>query len=96
MRKPLAGVRVVSLAINLPGPLAAARLAELGADVVGRSRGVEAGSETRLQSVEFVQNGGQAAGTCLGCFGGFDRLHEAALPGIGERVEGCPGTGLPV
>lgn len=30
---PLAGVRVVSLAINLPGPLAAARLAELGATV---------------------------------------------------------------
>ncbi|HWJ67859.1 MAG TPA: CoA transferase [Nocardioides sp.] len=30
----LLGVRVVSLAINLPGPLAAARLAALGADVV--------------------------------------------------------------
>ncbi|MFI9508062.1 CoA transferase [Nocardia sp. NPDC052566] len=31
---PLAGVEVVSLAVNLPGPLAAARLAELGAHVV--------------------------------------------------------------
>ncbi|MFW0796800.1 CaiB/BaiF CoA-transferase family protein [Gordonia sp. CPCC 205515] len=31
---PLQGVRVVSLAVNLPGPLAAARLAEFGADVV--------------------------------------------------------------
>lgn len=31
--KPLGGVNVVSLAINLPGPLAAARLAELGANV---------------------------------------------------------------
>ncbi|WP_067813657.1 CoA transferase [Nocardia inohanensis] len=31
---PLTGVRVVSLAVNLPGPLAAARLAELGASVV--------------------------------------------------------------
>lgn len=31
--QPLNGVRVVSLAINLPGPLAAARLAELGAAV---------------------------------------------------------------
>ena len=30
---PLAGVRVVSLAVNLPGPLAAARLRELGATV---------------------------------------------------------------
>lgn len=30
----LLGVRVVSLAINLPGPLAASRLAALGADVV--------------------------------------------------------------
>lgn len=30
---PLAGVMVVSLALNLPGPLAAARLAELGASV---------------------------------------------------------------
>ena len=29
----LTGVRVVSLAINLPGPLAAARLASLGARV---------------------------------------------------------------
>jgi alpha-methylacyl-CoA racemase len=34
MRRPLEGVRVVSLAINLPGPLAAARLAALGADVL--------------------------------------------------------------
>ena len=33
MSPPLAGVRVVSMAINLPGPLAAARLAELGAAV---------------------------------------------------------------
>ncbi|TAM65568.1 CoA transferase [Mycobacterium sp.] len=33
MSPPLVGVRVVSLAINLPGPLAAARLAELGATV---------------------------------------------------------------
>ncbi|WP_433567674.1 CoA transferase [Nocardia sp. CA-151230] len=32
--QPLAGVEVVSLAVNLPGPLAAARLAELGAHVV--------------------------------------------------------------
>lgn len=31
---PLAGVRVVSIALNLPGPVAAARLQELGADVV--------------------------------------------------------------
>ncbi|MCM2393569.1 CoA transferase [Streptomyces albipurpureus] len=31
---PLAGVRVVTLAVNLPGPLAAARLRRLGADVV--------------------------------------------------------------
>ncbi|WP_174521088.1 CoA transferase, partial [Kribbia dieselivorans] len=30
---PLHGIRVVSLAINVPGPLAVARLAELGADV---------------------------------------------------------------
>ncbi|WP_459955661.1 CoA transferase [Nocardia sp. IFM 10818] len=34
MRPPLAGVEVVSLAVNLPGPLAAARLAELGATVI--------------------------------------------------------------
>lgn len=33
MSQPLTGVRVVSLAVNLPGPLAAARLAELGAAV---------------------------------------------------------------
>ena len=33
MGQPLDGIRVVSLAINLPGPLAAARLAELGASV---------------------------------------------------------------
>jgi crotonobetainyl-CoA:carnitine CoA-transferase CaiB-like acyl-CoA transferase len=31
---PLAGVRVVSIAVNVPGPVAAARLRELGADVV--------------------------------------------------------------
>ena len=31
---PLTGVRVVSLAINVPGPVAAARLAGMGADVV--------------------------------------------------------------
>ena len=31
---PLAGVRVVTIALNLPGPVAAARLQELGADVV--------------------------------------------------------------
>lgn len=30
---PLAGVRVISLAVNLPGPLAAARLASMGASV---------------------------------------------------------------
>lgn len=33
MTGPLAGVRVVSIAINLPGPAAAARLTALGADV---------------------------------------------------------------
>ncbi len=33
-RLPLTGVRVVSLALNLPGPLAAARLCGLGADVL--------------------------------------------------------------
>jgi alpha-methylacyl-CoA racemase len=33
MSSPLVDVRVVSLAINLPGPLAASRLAELGATV---------------------------------------------------------------
>jgi crotonobetainyl-CoA:carnitine CoA-transferase CaiB-like acyl-CoA transferase len=32
--KPLAGVRVISLAVNLPGPLACARLHALGAEVV--------------------------------------------------------------
>ncbi|MBL1076785.1 CoA transferase [Nocardia sp. 2] len=32
-KRPLAGIEVVSLAVNLPGPLAAARLAELGATV---------------------------------------------------------------
>ncbi|MGH8829343.1 MAG: CoA transferase [Jiangellaceae bacterium] len=32
--QPLGGVRVVSIAINLPGPVAAARLAALGATVV--------------------------------------------------------------
>jgi alpha-methylacyl-CoA racemase len=32
--KPLAGVRVVTLALNVPGPVAAARLRELGADVI--------------------------------------------------------------
>jgi len=32
--RPLAGVRVVSLAVNLPGPLACARLHALGAEVV--------------------------------------------------------------
>ena len=31
---PLSGVRVVSVAVNLPGPLAAARLCELGAEVI--------------------------------------------------------------
>ena len=31
---PLAGVRVVTIALNLPGPVAAARLQELGADIV--------------------------------------------------------------
>ena len=34
MEAPLAGVRVVSIAINLPGPAAVARLAGQGADVV--------------------------------------------------------------
>lgn len=33
MTQPLTGVEVVSLAVNLPGPLAAARLVELGAKV---------------------------------------------------------------
>lgn len=33
-RGPLAGTAVVTLAVNLPGPLAAARLAALGAEVV--------------------------------------------------------------
>lgn len=32
-QQPLDGLRVVSLAVNLPGPLAAARLRELGAEV---------------------------------------------------------------
>ena len=31
--QPMAGVRVVSLAVNLPGPLTAARYVELGAHV---------------------------------------------------------------
>lgn len=31
---PLAGITVISLAVNLPGPLAAARLSALGADVI--------------------------------------------------------------
>ena len=31
---PLAGTRVVSLAVNLPGPLAASRLREMGAEVI--------------------------------------------------------------
>ena len=34
MAKPLTGIRVVSLATNLPGPVAVARLAALGASVV--------------------------------------------------------------
>lgn len=34
MSHPLAGVVIVSVAINLPGPLAASRLAELGASVI--------------------------------------------------------------
>lgn len=34
MDAPLAGVRVVSIAVNLPGPAAVARLARQGADVV--------------------------------------------------------------
>lgn len=32
--KPLTGIRILTLAINLPGPVAAARLAQLGAAVV--------------------------------------------------------------
>lgn len=32
--RPLTGIEVVSLGVNLPRPLAAARLAELGASVV--------------------------------------------------------------
>ncbi|MCX7669717.1 MAG: CoA transferase, partial [Anaerolineae bacterium] len=31
--QPLRGIRVVSLAVNLPGPLTAARYTELGAQV---------------------------------------------------------------
>ncbi len=31
--RPMAGIRVVSLAVNLPGPLTAARYVELGAHV---------------------------------------------------------------
>jgi len=34
MYKPLTDMRVVTLALNLPGPLAAKRLVELGADVI--------------------------------------------------------------
>lgn len=34
MYKPLAGMQVVTLALNLPGPLAAKRLVELGAEVI--------------------------------------------------------------
>ncbi len=34
MYKPLASMRVVTLALNLPGPLAAKRLVELGAEVI--------------------------------------------------------------
>lgn len=34
MSHPLAGITIVSLAINLPGPLAASRLTELGARVI--------------------------------------------------------------
>ena len=30
--KPLAGLKIVSLAVNLPGPVAAARLRNLGAE----------------------------------------------------------------
>lgn len=33
MAKPLRGIRVLSLALNIPGPVAAARLAQLGATV---------------------------------------------------------------
>ena len=32
--RPLAGVRIVSLAVNLPGPLAASRLVSMGASVI--------------------------------------------------------------
>ena len=39
---PLAGVRVVTIALNLPGPVAAARLQELGAEVRGQGLIVEA------------------------------------------------------
>jgi crotonobetainyl-CoA:carnitine CoA-transferase CaiB-like acyl-CoA transferase len=34
VNRPLAGFRVVNVSVNIPGPLAAARLAELGASVV--------------------------------------------------------------
>ena len=34
MNEPLKGVRIISIATNLPGPLAAARLAAFGADVI--------------------------------------------------------------
>lgn len=34
MMPPLNGVRVVSLAVNIPGPVAAATLRELGASVI--------------------------------------------------------------
>ncbi|MGO4956192.1 CoA transferase [Luteococcus sp. Sow4_B9] len=49
----LAGVRVVSIAINLPGPAAARRLAQLGADVVK----VEppAGDMMQLLSADYYQ-----------------------------------------
>ena len=56
--RPLAGIRVVSVAVNLPGPLAAARLAEFGAEVVK----IEPPTGDPLAALDALQQKGTGGG----------------------------------
>lgn len=81
-RKPLAGVRIVNLALNLPGPAAACRLHELGAEVVK----VEPPSGDPMQSYHEQWYREMAAGHDLVT---IDLKSEEGRREMDELLAGC-------
>ena len=89
MTGPLAGLRIVELVGQGPGPFAAMLLAQLGAEVVGVERaGTPASSmfAARKQSVVLDLKSSDDRDLLLGLFDRADALIDPFRPGVCERL----------